>query len=158
MYLAWSPVSKSLASREYRGDVRLYIFEEPKLQLLLLRNHYDSEMISDVSFAPDGNTFATSSWDRSLRCWDETDGRQKRRAPTLKYARCFDARLFSPDGNRIYSVTRGETIDTRDTKDGKLLQSRRWLDSAVRGFAISKDGTQLATSGHNREIKIRKLD
>lgn len=133
-------------------------FEEPKLQLLLLRNHDDGEMVSDVSFTPDGNTFATSSRDHSLRCWDATDGRQKRRAPTPQYVRCCEASLFTPDGNRIYSFTRGETIETRDTKDGTLLQSLRWLDSAVRGFAISKDGTQLATRGHNREIKIWKPD
>lgn len=158
MFLAWSPNSKRIASSEYRGGVRLYSFEDAELRLLFSGNHDDGEMVSHVCFAPDGQTFVTSSWDRTLRCWDAEDGRQIWQATAPKYARCFDASLFSPDGNRIYSVTRDETIEMRDAKDGTLLLSRRWLDSAVRGFAISEDGKQVATCGHDRQLKVWTLN
>ena len=153
MYVAFSPNGKYLAASGYRGAVRLYDFDGNSLRLRFERKHRNGEMAPHVIFAPDGESFITSGWDKALRCWDVKTGAQRWTADAPKYARCFEASVYSPDGSTIYSVTRDETIQAHDAKTGKLQQTFRW-DDQIRGLAISPDGSKLATAGHRGTIKV----
>ncbi len=153
MFLDFSPDGKMLATSEYRGGVRAYNFDDTSLSLRHAMSHDGGEMTSHVVFAPSGDAFLTSGWDRTIRMWDARSGKQIWKRPTPPYARCFEASVFSPDGSIVYSVTRDETIQSRQAATGEIIQGRRWNDT-VRGFAINPDGSLLATSGNGGAIKI----
>ena len=157
MYVAFSPDGRRLATSEYRGGVRLYRFDGKSLELQHAMSHDGGEMVPHVTFTPDGESFLTSSWDRTVRRWDVESGTQIWKRKTPPYARCFEAALFSPDGTLLFSVTRDETIQKRDGKTGKVLATRRWNDQ-VRGLAISPDASRLATAGHRGVIKLWSVD
>ena len=157
MFVAFSPDGKLLATGEYRGGVRLYELGEDKLRLRFSRKHDGGEMTPHVTFSPDGRALVSSSWDRTARAWDVKTGKQLWKAKAPRGARCFETSVFSPDGARVYSVTRDETIEVRNASNGKLITSFQGRDSAVRGLAMAPDESFLATAGHNRAIKLWKV-
>jgi WD40 repeat protein len=156
MFVAFSPNGKFLAASGYRGSVRLFDFDGDTLRLRFARSHDDGEMVPHVIFAPDGHSFVTSGWDKTLRSWDVKTGKQRWKAIAPEYARCYEASVFSPNGSTIYCVTRDETIQARDANTGELQHAFRWHDQ-VRGLAISPDGSMLATAGHRGKIKIWRI-
>jgi len=153
MYVAFSPDSRSVVTSGYRGGVRVYDFDGARLDLRFERHHDDGEMVPHVAFSRSGDSFATSSWDRTLRLWDLATGDELWSAGVPEYARCFEASAFSPDGATIYCVTRDETIQARAAANGKLKSSFRWQDEA-RGLDLSSDGQLLVTAGHRGQIKL----
>lgn len=157
MFLAFSPDAQWLATSEYRGGVRLYQFDGESLALHKEMSHEGGEMTPHVVFAPDGESMVTSGWDRYLRCWNVATGEQVWSAKTPPYARCFEASVFSPNGDAIYSVTRDETIQVRDSQSGELRDSFRWHDAGIRGLGINKQGTHLATGGHDGKIRLWRI-
>lgn len=153
MFVAFSPNGKTVAASGYRGSVRLFDFDGKTLRLRFQRRHDKGEMVPHVTFAPDGRSFVTSGWDKTLRSWDVATGKELWRATAPAYARCFEASAFARKGSTIYCVTRDETIQARDASTGKLQQTLRWHDQ-IRGLGVSPDGSKLATAGHRGKIKI----
>ena len=155
MYVAFSPDNQTVVASGYKAGVRVYNFDGESLKLRFEKRHLREEMVPHVVFAPDGRSFVTSSWDRTLRRWDVRTGEEIWRVTAPQYAKCFEAAVFTKDGETLYCVTRDETIQKRDTKSGDLLDSFRWNDE-VRGIDLFPDETLLATAGHRGKIKIWK--
>ena len=156
MFVAFSPDGKTVVGSGYRGGVRGYSFDGRSLTQKFTRRHDGGEMVPHVVFARDGKSFITSGWDKTLRAWDTKNGKEIWRASAPKYARCFEAAAFSPDGKTIYCVTRDETIQSRDAKTGKLRRSFRYQDQ-TRGLAVHPEGHLLATVGHRGKIKLWRI-
>ena len=110
-------------------------------------------MTPHVTFSPDGSRVVSSGWDRTLRNWDTRTGDLLWKANAPPYARCFEGSVFSTDGKILYTVTRDETIQRRDAKTGKLLNSFRWNDE-IRAIDLTTDGRKLATAGHTGKIRV----
>lgn len=113
-----------------------------------------TNMITVLSFSPDGQTLASSSYDNTIKIWHVTSGRELR---TLISVPSYDsaqaaALSFSPDGKTLAAAT---TIPARislwDIATGKEL--KRFGDNgfvAYSSIAYSPDGKRLVTgSGKN---------
>ena len=153
MFVAFSPDGRSVATSGYRGHVHIYRFDGHKLDQEIHIGHVGGEMTPHVTYSPDGSSVVSSGWDRTLRNWDTKTGDLLWKVNTPPYARCFEGSVFSTDGEWLYTVTRDETIQQRNAKTGKLLNSFRWNDE-IRAIDLSTDGRKLATAGHNGKIRV----
>ena len=153
MFVAFSPDGSSVATSGYRVHVHVYGFDGHKLEQKLHVGHVGGEMTPHITFSPDGSTVVSSGWDRTLRNWDAGTGDLLWKADTPPYARCFEGSVFSTNGKILYTVTRDETIQRRDAKTGKLLNSFRWNDE-IRAIDLTSDGRKLATAGHYGKIRV----
>src|SRR5262249_7614271 len=85
------------------GEVRIYFFPPSGIPAgkpeYVIAAHKD--LIHDLAFSPDGMTLATCSYDRLVKLWDATSGKELR---TLKdHSDAVYGIAFSPDGKLLAS-------------------------------------------------------
>ncbi len=117
---------------------------------------------SDITFSPDGSTFASGSYDRTIRLWDVETWMHKH---TLKgHAGGVSSVAFSPDGKQLASGSLAGDRLAGATFDGTI---RLWdvatgtqkhiLEGHRLGFysvAFSPDGKTLASDGDDGTIRL----
>ena len=75
--------------------------------------------VSSVAFAPDGKTLATGSWDRTVKLWDVTTGKE---LATLKgHTDAVSSVAFAPDGKTLATGSVDQTVKLWDVTTGKEL-------------------------------------
>lgn len=120
---------------------------EGKLELVVQTGH--TNMITVLSFSPDGQTLASSSYDNTIKIWHVASGRELR---TLTSVPSYDsahavALSFSPDGKTLATATGiPARISLWDIGTGK--EQKRFGDNgfvAYSSIAYSPDGKRLAT-------------
>ena len=97
-----------------------------------------------LTFAPDGRTLATASYDNSIAIVDPSSGTRLRQlvahyAPVTSIA-------FSRDGRQLVSTSIDMAVKIWDPAKGTPLASLRAHNGAGSGVAFSPDGTRFATS------------
>ena len=113
--------------------------------LPVLRGHAGG--ISDVAFAPDGETVLTASEDGSARLWRAATGEQLAvfRSPTAP-----TRALFSPSGKRIVSTRRGDVrvwaVDAVPAQFARRLPPV-FESPSVWGITFTRDGSHLVAEG-----------
>ena len=117
-------------------------------QIAALRGH--SDLISSLSFAPDGKTLASASKDRTVKLWDLGT-----RTPTatLEFDDSWGELAFSPDGRTLASGTY-TSIELRDLDTGEITSTfthHGWIS-----VVFSPDGRTLVSRSHST-IKLWDL-
>ncbi|MCY3759810.1 MAG: T9SS type A sorting domain-containing protein [Gemmatimonadetes bacterium] len=117
-------------------------------QIAALRGH--SDLVSSLSFAPDGKTLASASKDRTVKLWDLGT-----RTPTatLEFDDSWGELAFSPNGRTLASGTY-TSIELRDLLTGEItstLKHEGWVS-----VAFSPDGGTLASRSYT-SIKLWDL-
>ena len=102
--------------------------------------------VHGVAFAPDGSTFATASWDMTVKLWRTEDTTLL--ATLTDGENSFGGVRFSPDGRHVAAGSAGQvTVWAADT--GKIIRR-------VQGHSkieFSPDGRLLATVGEGPKKK-----
>jgi WD40 repeat protein len=118
------------------------------LQHLLYRiknyNHLegDGSRIQDLVFRPDGEMFATVSWDGAVKLW-QPDGRLLNK-PWLNDLKDISAVAFSPD-SKIIATASGKTVTLWNLK-GKMLNRLEGHQYTVVNLAFSPDSKMIVTA------------
>src|SRR5262249_13844819 len=102
-----------------------------------------------IAFAPDGRTFATSTY-QTIRVWDVATGKElgKREAHTAS----LNGIAHSPDGKLLASAS--DEIRVWDAATGKSLRALRGHTSYVRAVAFTPDGKRLVSGGGDNSIRL----
>ena len=151
--IVFSPSGRVLAIATTAG-ILLYdvtTFGENGFQeLAFLVGH--SAQISDVAFAPDGNTLASSSLDSTVRVWSVRE--QRELSVLVGHEGAVDAVAFSPDGRTLASAGQDGTVRLWDIESKQVIVVLRRHTGRVYSLAFSPDGIHLASgvkpwvSGH----------
>jgi WD40 repeat protein len=84
-----------------------------------------TNIVTSVSFSPDGKTLASGSWDKTIRLW-EVANRQLLGAPLSGHTNIVTSVSFSPDGKTLASGSWDKTIVLWD------VSFSSWKDRACR--------------------------
>jgi eukaryotic-like serine/threonine-protein kinase len=131
------------------GELLLWNIETGKL-IRKVTGH--AGPLTGVSYHPNGNLIATSSWDRTIRLWDARTG--DLRSSLMGHHDWVLHVAFSPEGRRIASGGADGAIKIWDTATGQELWTLRGHTKNVTCVTFSMDGRRLASSSSDQTIKI----
>jgi dipeptidyl aminopeptidase/acylaminoacyl peptidase len=117
-----------------------------------------TNLVSSVSFSPDGKRIASGSTDGTVKVWDAASGQD---LLTLKgHTRAVWSVSFSPDGKRIASgsggflrPTPGE-VKVWDAASGQELLTLKGDTVTVNSVSFSPDGKRIASGSHDKTVKV----
>jgi AAA-like domain/WD domain, G-beta repeat len=116
-----------------------------------LEGHNDG--VGSVSFSPDGQTIATSSWDGTIKIWS-LDGREI--ATLAGHRNEVNSVNFSPDSQMIVSGSRDATIKLWNL-DGQELKTIQDSETVL-SVSFSPDGKTIASGNYEGIVKLWSLD
>ena len=156
--LAFSRDGKQLAvasgSAGVVGEVRLYAFptaglpgEKPEH---VIPAHKD--LVLNLTFSPDGKLLATCGYDRLIKLWEVSTGKEVR---TLKdHSDAIYGISFSPDGKLLASAAADRAVKVWDVATGRRLYTLGESTDWVYATAWSPDGKHLAAGGVDKSIRV----
>ncbi|NET56972.1 MAG: protein kinase [Symploca sp. SIO2E6] len=120
-----------------------------------LRGHLSS--VFSVAISPDGNCFASGSFDNKIKLWDLKTGQLLR--TFTGHSEPVLTLTFSPNGQTLASGSVDDTIKLWDLATGSVNYTiADDLDAVVSlAIAISQDGQFLASGGDHQKLKIWQL-
>ncbi|GIW86313.1 MAG: hypothetical protein KatS3mg108_0637 [Isosphaeraceae bacterium] len=114
-----------------------------------------SDTILDSALSPDGQTLATSSYDRLIKLWNVADGQERR---TLKeHTDAVYGVAFSPDGTRVASAAGDRTLKLWNVADGRRLVSLSDATAELYAVAFSADGSTVYAAGVDRTLRAWRI-
>ena len=156
--VAFAPDGNTLASGSRDETVKLWGARSGELQLSIdargpenQRNGHRS-VVKSVSFAPDGNTLASGSGDRTIKLWDVHSGEALRTLEGHKFS-VFSV-SFAPDGNTLASGNGDRTIKLWDARSGELLHTLEERTGDVYSVAFAPDGNTLASGSYDNTVRL----
>ena len=116
-----------------------------------------TEVVSSVAFSPDGSYLASGSWDDTVRVWNTATG------TLLKLLSGHEGDVnrvrFSRDGRFLFSCSSDRTVRIWSLSSLRTGNELRWKalpqhPNVVFDFALSPDGSRLATSCHDGKLRV----
>lgn len=116
-----------------------------------MKGHTDS--ITCVAFAPDGETVATASRDRTARLWDLAKSRE--RAILQGHTGAVNSFAFSPDSRLLATASEDGTVKIWNVSNGQGVTTLRGhLPSPALAVAFAPDGRTLASGGADAKVRL----
>lgn len=118
-----------------------------------------SQSVKSVAISPDGQTLASGSYDKTIKIWNRTTGKELR---TLSgHSNRIRQVAISPDGQTLASSSDDATIKIWNISTGQLLQNitngDSRSDSSVSSIAFSPDSQTFASAGYAPQSNIIKI-
>ncbi len=109
-------------------------------EILLVGNE---DMVTGLTYSPDGRLILTSGFDRTARIWDSVTGNQ------VQLLRGHDDRVnsatYSPDGRYIVTASGDHTARIWDSSTGEQVRILSGHDDSVVSATYSPDGRYIVT-------------
>ena len=114
-----------------------------------------TNVVSAVSFFPDGRSLVSAGWDRSIRVWDVKSGVQQKRIST-GHTDIVRSMSLGPSGRLLATGSRDRTVRIHDLESDA---PSKVLEPAAGGSAVSfsPDGKMLAMDLH-KGIRVWEQD
>ncbi|MEP0885838.1 AAA-like domain-containing protein, partial [Trichocoleus sp. ST-U3] len=158
--VVFSPKGELIASGSGDNTVKLWRKTSTKSPNLkpnytlwhTLKGHTNE--VAQVAIAPDGQTIASASKDKTIKLWS-TDGKLLKTLTGHKDE--VDSVAFSPDSQTIASASKDKTIKLWST-DGKLIRTLTGHTDRVKHVAFSPQGNLIASTSWDKTVKLWQLD
>ena len=135
-----------------RGDVRIWRVRNGKLYGKLA-GHDDA--IHSLAISPDGERFATGSYDRTIIV------HERRSRQALHRLSGHDGAVFAlawrSDGRVLASASADRTVKLWSVERGERLDTFSESSQGLHALAFSPDGRSLAAGGADRRIRVWRL-
>ena len=110
-----------------------------------------------IRFSPDGRFLFGGGYDSTIRRWDFADEEPKLQTPIEGHEGWVQDLSFSPNGKLLFSVDSWGQLCAWPIAEE--ISKPAWkLDDAhdgwIRSVAVSKDGTLVCTTGHDRFVRL----
>jgi WD40 repeat protein len=135
----------------YERNVRLWDLDSGE-HLKDIIGHRDQ--VYRILFNPNGETFATASWDRTVKLWS-IDGNLLK--TFSGHSNWLYGLSFSPDGKLLVSAGLDRTVKIWNT-EGELLKSFVAHQDGIRDVVFSPDGNIIASASLDKTVKLWSLE
>ncbi|MEM9218610.1 MAG: TIR domain-containing protein [Cyanobacteria bacterium P01_F01_bin.150] len=124
------------------------------------RNRFSNHtnLVTALSFSPEGDRIASASWDNTIRIWQAQTGElihtltgeDGHQGPVYDVA-------FSPDGQLIASASEDNTVKVWRS-NGELVHTLKSHDKTVQTVVFTPDGQTIISGGDDGTIKFWRRD
>jgi WD40 repeat protein len=113
--------------------------------------------VSNLTFSPDGKTFACGAWERPIHLWEGTMEGLKKKVEVKNTSLWSHLVAFSPDGKRMVTLGNDYKLRLTDLTTDKVL--KEWSFAELIAHAVfSLDSRYLAVSIQTGPVYILRLD
>jgi WD40 repeat protein/tRNA A-37 threonylcarbamoyl transferase component Bud32 len=108
--------------------------------------------LTAVAYSPDGETLATSSWDRTVKLWDPETG--VRRSTLAGHCDWVSHLAFDSSGLRLATAGADGAVQLWDVATGRSLLTFRGHTQNVTCVAFDPNGQRLASASSDQTVKV----
>jgi WD40 repeat protein len=113
--------------------------------------------VSNLTFAPDGRTFACSLWERPTHLWEASLTGLTKKTEVKNTSIWSHVNAFSPDGKRVVTLGQDARLRLTDLATDKVVKDWGFAETVAHAV-FSADSRYLAVSLHTGPVYILRLD
>jgi len=151
--VAWAPDGLRIASGSSDNSVRVWSVATGLVERVLTGH---VQTVSSVSFSSTGGLLASGSLDGSVRVWDVQGGRLATELHPDSHGPLIHSLAFALD-DRVVAGCSDRSVRVWNVDTGMQESRLCGHQDAVLGLCISRDGTQVASCGHDKTLRLWRM-